>query len=84
MAFIAESLPAQGQYVVLKVVRVTGAAFSGIPMDQFLYAPVFSTHNCIGRCRGHTCRYVIHKESVRGSAVLKWERMVLSFIQCTD
>ena len=36
MAFTVESLPAQGQYYSpLCVVRVTGATFSGIPMDQF-------------------------------------------------
>ena len=40
VVLIAESLPTQGQKL-LKVARVTGAAYSGNPMDQFLCASLF-------------------------------------------
>ena len=42
MAFTAERPPAQGQYLVLKVVPLTGAAFSGFTMDQLFCAFLFS------------------------------------------
>ena len=41
MASTAKSPPAQGGPVVHKVVRVTGAAFSGATMDQTMPASLF-------------------------------------------
>ena len=40
MAFTAKSPPVQRARVVLKVVRVAGAAFSGKPVDHFFFTPL--------------------------------------------
>ena len=46
MAFTAETPPPQDQSVVFKVVRVTGAAFSGILPRANFCAPLFSHTHC--------------------------------------